>query len=158
MNPNDFHWISLLPALPEIYVTGAICLLLLVDVFFGHLHRPPGVCDQPHRPQFLSLARLAARPGPRPSRMAVGAGPRRKLEITPAPGDFHGRGHRVLVSSRRSVAARSGRAVVEPDLLAVGRGDAVGGAGRAGHRAWQSCGLGVKGKKSPTRLVSQLSC
>ena len=39
MNANDFSWASLLPALPEIYLTASICLLLLVDVFFGHLHR-----------------------------------------------------------------------------------------------------------------------
>ena len=39
MNPNDLNWTSLIPALPEIYLTGAICVLLLADVFFGHLHR-----------------------------------------------------------------------------------------------------------------------
>ena len=32
-------WASLQPALPEIYLTGAICLLLLVDVFFGDKRR-----------------------------------------------------------------------------------------------------------------------
>lgn len=36
---NDFTWSSLLPALPEIYLTASICVLLLADVFFGHLHR-----------------------------------------------------------------------------------------------------------------------
>jgi NADH-quinone oxidoreductase subunit N len=30
-----FSWASLQPALPEMYLTGAICLLLLVDVFAG---------------------------------------------------------------------------------------------------------------------------
>ena len=28
-------WASLQPALPEIYLTAAICVLLLADVFFG---------------------------------------------------------------------------------------------------------------------------
>jgi NADH-quinone oxidoreductase subunit N len=32
-------WASLQPALPEIYLTGAICLLLMVDVFFGDKNR-----------------------------------------------------------------------------------------------------------------------
>ncbi len=27
--------VSLVPALPEIYLTAAICVLLLADVFFG---------------------------------------------------------------------------------------------------------------------------
>ena len=32
-------WASLQPALPEIYLTAAICVLLLADVFFGDRHR-----------------------------------------------------------------------------------------------------------------------
>jgi NADH-quinone oxidoreductase subunit N len=32
-------WASVQPALPEMYLTGAICLLLLVDVFFGGKRR-----------------------------------------------------------------------------------------------------------------------
>jgi NADH-quinone oxidoreductase subunit N len=32
-------WASVQPALPEIYLTGAICLLLLADVFFGDKRR-----------------------------------------------------------------------------------------------------------------------
>jgi NADH-quinone oxidoreductase subunit N len=32
-------WASLQPALPEIYLTGAICVLLLADVFFGDKRR-----------------------------------------------------------------------------------------------------------------------
>ena len=32
-------WASVQPALPEMYLTGAICLLLLVDVFFGDKRR-----------------------------------------------------------------------------------------------------------------------
>jgi NADH-quinone oxidoreductase subunit N len=32
-------WASLQPALPEMYLTGAICLVLLVDVFFGDRNR-----------------------------------------------------------------------------------------------------------------------
>ena len=32
-------WASLQPALPEMYLTGAICLLLLADVFFGERRR-----------------------------------------------------------------------------------------------------------------------
>jgi NADH-quinone oxidoreductase subunit N len=32
-------WASLQPALPEMYLTGAICLLLLADVFFGDKRR-----------------------------------------------------------------------------------------------------------------------
>jgi NADH-quinone oxidoreductase subunit N len=39
MNPNEFTWASLLPALPEIYLTAAICFVLLFDAFFGHLRR-----------------------------------------------------------------------------------------------------------------------
>ncbi|HEY6124630.1 MAG TPA: hypothetical protein VIV63_08270, partial [Steroidobacteraceae bacterium] len=31
--------ISLMPALPEIYLTAAICVLLLADVFFGDKNR-----------------------------------------------------------------------------------------------------------------------
>ena len=34
-----FTWASLQPALPEIYLTAAICVLLLVDVFFGDRNR-----------------------------------------------------------------------------------------------------------------------
>ena len=36
---NAFTWASLQPALPEIYLTAAICVLLLVDVFFGDRNR-----------------------------------------------------------------------------------------------------------------------
>ena len=32
-------WASLQPALPEIYLTAAICVLLLADVFFGDKRR-----------------------------------------------------------------------------------------------------------------------
>jgi NADH-quinone oxidoreductase subunit N len=32
---NAFHWASLAPALPEIYLTAGICLLLLFDLFFA---------------------------------------------------------------------------------------------------------------------------
>ena len=39
MSPTDITWASLQPALPEIYLTGAICLVLLVDVFFGDKNR-----------------------------------------------------------------------------------------------------------------------
>jgi NADH-quinone oxidoreductase subunit N len=39
MSPTDITWASLQPALPEIYLTGAICLVLLVDVFFGDRNR-----------------------------------------------------------------------------------------------------------------------
>src|SRR5687767_13613499 len=40
MTPEiPFTWASLQPALPEIYLTGAICLLLLVDVFAGEKRR-----------------------------------------------------------------------------------------------------------------------
>ena len=35
--PNT--WASLLPALPEIYLTAAVCVLLLVDVFVGEKRR-----------------------------------------------------------------------------------------------------------------------
>ena len=31
--------VSLMPALPEIYLTAAICVLLLADVFFGQKRR-----------------------------------------------------------------------------------------------------------------------
>jgi len=34
-----FTWASLQPALPEIYLTAAICVLLLADVFFGQRRR-----------------------------------------------------------------------------------------------------------------------
>jgi NADH-quinone oxidoreductase subunit N len=36
---ENFTWASLQPALPEIYLTAAICVLLLVDVFVGERHR-----------------------------------------------------------------------------------------------------------------------
>src|SRR5215510_2881054 len=36
---DTFTWASLQPALPEIYLTAAICVLLLADVFFGHRWR-----------------------------------------------------------------------------------------------------------------------
>ncbi|HTU66809.1 MAG TPA: NADH-quinone oxidoreductase subunit NuoN [Steroidobacteraceae bacterium] len=45
MSPNpelaipNLTWTDVLPALPEMYLTGAICLLLLVDVFFGDKNR-----------------------------------------------------------------------------------------------------------------------
>ena len=43
MTPNSldgaFNWASLQPALPEIYLTAAICVLLLADVFFGDRRR-----------------------------------------------------------------------------------------------------------------------
>ncbi len=43
MNPETdvtpFTWASLQPALPEIYLTAAICVLLLADVFFGDRRR-----------------------------------------------------------------------------------------------------------------------
>ena len=40
MNPaTPFTWASLQPALPEIYLTAAICVVLLVDVFFGDRNR-----------------------------------------------------------------------------------------------------------------------
>jgi NADH-quinone oxidoreductase subunit N len=40
MNSVDtFTWASLQPALPEIYLTAAICLLLMVDVFAGERRR-----------------------------------------------------------------------------------------------------------------------
>ena len=39
MNPIDFTWSSLLPALPEIYLTVAICVVLMVDVFAGEARR-----------------------------------------------------------------------------------------------------------------------
>ncbi len=32
-------WFSLAPAVPEIYLAGAICILLLVEVFAGERHR-----------------------------------------------------------------------------------------------------------------------
>jgi NADH-quinone oxidoreductase subunit N len=38
-NATAFTWASLLPALPEIYLTAAICFLLLVDVFAGEKRR-----------------------------------------------------------------------------------------------------------------------
>ncbi len=34
-NVTAITWASLQPALPEIYLTAAICVLLLVDVFAG---------------------------------------------------------------------------------------------------------------------------
>jgi NADH-quinone oxidoreductase subunit N len=36
---NTFTWASLQPALPEIYLTAAICVLLLADVFAGDKRR-----------------------------------------------------------------------------------------------------------------------
>src|SRR5499427_6880516 len=36
---DTFTWASLQPALPEIYLTAAICVLLLADVFFGQRRR-----------------------------------------------------------------------------------------------------------------------
>jgi NADH-quinone oxidoreductase subunit N len=36
---ENFTWASLQPALPEIYLTAAICLLLMVDVFAGERRR-----------------------------------------------------------------------------------------------------------------------
>ena len=38
MNP-PFEWSSLQPALPEIYLTAAVCVLLMADVFFGQRRR-----------------------------------------------------------------------------------------------------------------------
>jgi NADH-quinone oxidoreductase subunit N len=35
MNESVMTWASLQPALPEIYLTAAICVLLMADVFFG---------------------------------------------------------------------------------------------------------------------------
>ena len=45
MNPETemaataFTWSSLQPALPEIYLTAAVCVLLMADVFFGDRRR-----------------------------------------------------------------------------------------------------------------------
>jgi len=39
MTHTEFTWASLQPALPEIYLTAAICVLLLADVFFGDRRR-----------------------------------------------------------------------------------------------------------------------
>src|SRR5689334_3855740 len=39
MNETAITWASLQPALPEMYLTGAICFLLLADVFFGDKRR-----------------------------------------------------------------------------------------------------------------------
>jgi NADH-quinone oxidoreductase subunit N len=40
MSPvNAFTWASLQPALPEMYLTAAVCVLLLADVFFGDRRR-----------------------------------------------------------------------------------------------------------------------
>ena len=36
---TPFTWSSLQPALPEIYLTAAICVLLMADVFFGERRR-----------------------------------------------------------------------------------------------------------------------
>ena len=36
---DPFTWSSLQPALPEIYLTAAICVLLMADVFFGDRRR-----------------------------------------------------------------------------------------------------------------------
>jgi len=38
-NATAFTWASLQPALPEIYLTAAVCVLLLVDVFAGEKRR-----------------------------------------------------------------------------------------------------------------------
>ncbi len=39
MNETVITWASLQPALPEMYLTAAICVLLMADVFFGDKHR-----------------------------------------------------------------------------------------------------------------------
>ncbi len=39
MAATPFTWSSLQPALPEIYLTAAICVLLMADVFFGDRRR-----------------------------------------------------------------------------------------------------------------------
>jgi NADH-quinone oxidoreductase subunit N len=39
MNSTVYTWASLQPALPEIYLTAAICVLLMADVFFGEKRR-----------------------------------------------------------------------------------------------------------------------
>jgi NADH-quinone oxidoreductase subunit N len=39
MNETVMTWASLQPALPEMYLTAAICVLLMADVFFGEKHR-----------------------------------------------------------------------------------------------------------------------
>jgi NADH-quinone oxidoreductase subunit N len=39
MNNIVYTWASLQPALPEIYLTAAICVLLMADVFFGDKNR-----------------------------------------------------------------------------------------------------------------------
>jgi NADH-quinone oxidoreductase subunit N len=39
MAATAFDWASLQPALPEIYLTAAVCVLLLADVFFGDRRR-----------------------------------------------------------------------------------------------------------------------
>jgi NADH-quinone oxidoreductase subunit N len=39
MAATAFTWASLAPALPEIYLTAAICVLLMADVFFGDKRR-----------------------------------------------------------------------------------------------------------------------
>ena len=39
MTNEAFNWASLQPALPEIYLTAAICVLLMADVFFGDKRR-----------------------------------------------------------------------------------------------------------------------
>ena len=38
-NEITMTWASFQPALPEIYLTAAICVLLMADVFFGHTHK-----------------------------------------------------------------------------------------------------------------------
>src|SRR5689334_2923281 len=38
-DPTAITWASVQPALPEIYLTAAICVLLLADVFFGDKRR-----------------------------------------------------------------------------------------------------------------------
>lgn len=39
MNDTVMTWASLQPALPEIYLTAAICVLLMADVFYGDRRR-----------------------------------------------------------------------------------------------------------------------
>jgi NADH-quinone oxidoreductase subunit N len=39
MSQTPFDWASLAPAIPEMYLAGAVCALLMIDVFFGHLRR-----------------------------------------------------------------------------------------------------------------------
>ena len=39
MPETTFDWASLAPAIPEIYLAGAVCALLMIDVFFGQTRR-----------------------------------------------------------------------------------------------------------------------